>query len=109
MCNLLCFEVNFDKILLNKNFQTCIIFIQNNYIAAARLLGSLTQETLVFRYGSVVQTTSESSADRLKVDRTAESNGIHIFGNDSDQGRPIQILQLFCGKVDQSGVDQCFK
>ena len=42
------------------------------------------QETLVFRYGSVVQTTSESSADRLKVDRTAESNRIHIFGNDSD-------------------------
>ena len=40
---------------------------------------------MVFRYGSVVQTTSESSADRLKVDRTAESNRIHIFGNDSDQ------------------------
>ena len=54
-----------------------------------------TQETLVFRYGSVVQTTSESSADRLKVDRTAESNRIHIFGNDSDQGRRIQILQIF--------------
>ena len=55
----------------------------------------LTQETMVFRYGSVVQTTSESSADRLKVDRTAESNRIHIFGNDSDQGRRIQILQIF--------------
>ena len=55
----------------------------------------VTQETLVFRYGSVVQTTSESSADRLKVDRTAESNRIHIFGNDSDQGRRIQILQIF--------------
>ena len=54
-----------------------------------------TQETLVFRYGSVVQTTSESSADRLKVDKTAESNRIHIFGNDSDQGRRIQILQIF--------------
>ena len=53
------------------------------------------QETMVFRYGSVVQTTSESSADRLKVDRTAESNRIHIFGNDSDQGRRIQILQIF--------------
>ena len=55
----------------------------------------INQETLVFRYGSVVQTTSESSADRLKVDRTAESNRIHIFGNDSDQGRRIQILQIF--------------
>ena len=53
------------------------------------------QETLVFRYGSVVQTTSESSADRLKVDRTAESNRIHIFGNNFDQGRRIQILQIF--------------
>ena len=50
------------------------------------------QETLVFRYGSVVQTTS---TDRLKVDRTAESNRIHIFGNDSDQGKWIQILQIF--------------
>ena len=47
------------------------------------------------RYGSVVQTTSESSADRLKVDRTAESNRIHIFGNDFDHGRRIQILQIF--------------
>ena len=45
------------------------------------------QETLIFRFGSVVQTTSESSADRLKVDRTPESNRIHIFGNDSDQGK----------------------
>ena len=53
-----------------------------------------TQETLVFRYGTVVQT-SESSADRLKVDRRAESNRIHIFGNDSDQCRRIQILQIF--------------
>ena len=60
-----------------------------------------TQETLVFRYGSVVQTTSESSADRLKVDGTAESNRIHIFGNDSDQGRRIQILQIFSPSLTQ--------
>ena len=53
-----------------------------------------TQETLVFRYVSVVQTTSESAADRLKGDRTAESNRIQIFGNNSDQGRRIQILQI---------------
>ena len=38
-CNLLRFGVNFDKILLNKNIQKCINFIQNNDIAAARLLG----------------------------------------------------------------------
>ena len=37
-CNLLCFGVNFDQILLNKIFQKRIIFIQNNYIAAARLI-----------------------------------------------------------------------
>ena len=36
---LLRFGVNFDKILLNKNIQKRIIFIQNNDIAAARLLG----------------------------------------------------------------------
>ena len=33
-CNLLSFEVNFDKILLNKNIQKRIIFIYNNDIAA---------------------------------------------------------------------------
>ena len=37
----MCFEVNFDQILLNEKFQKRIIFMQNNYIAAARLLGSL--------------------------------------------------------------------
>ena len=70
---------------------------QSSYSSVTFKVTSLlyTQETLVFRYGTVVQTTSESSADRLKVDRTAESNRIHIFGNDSDQGRRIQILQIF--------------
>ena len=36
-CNLLFFERNFDKILLNKNIQNRIIFIYNNDIAAARV------------------------------------------------------------------------
>ena len=34
---LLSFGVNFDKILLNKIIQKRIIFIYNNYIAAARV------------------------------------------------------------------------
>ena len=37
--NLLCFGVNFDDILLNKNIQKRISFIQNIDIAASRLLG----------------------------------------------------------------------
>ena len=36
-CNLLCFGVKFDKILLNKNIQKRIICIYNNDIAAARV------------------------------------------------------------------------
>ena len=36
-CNILCFGVNFDKILLNKNIQKRIFFIYNNEIAAARV------------------------------------------------------------------------
>ena len=36
-CNLLSFEVNFDKIMLSKNIQKRIIFIYNNDIAAARV------------------------------------------------------------------------
>ena len=36
-CKLLSFEVNFDKILLNKNIQKRIICIYNNDIAAARV------------------------------------------------------------------------
>ena len=73
------------------------MFCDSNFVYIMLIIFNMTvtQETLVFRYGSVVQTTSESSADRLKVDRTAESNRIHIFGNDSDQGRRIQILQIF--------------
>ena len=37
--NLLCFGVNFDDILVNKNIQKRISFIQNSDIAASRLLG----------------------------------------------------------------------
>ena len=37
MCNLLCFGVNFDQSLLNKESKN--VFIQNSDIAAARLLG----------------------------------------------------------------------
>ena len=37
-CNLLCFGVNYDQILLNKKIQKRIFFIQNNDIAAALLL-----------------------------------------------------------------------
>ena len=36
-CNLLHFEINFDKILLNKNIQKRIICIYNNDIASARV------------------------------------------------------------------------
>ena len=42
---------------------------------------------MVFRFESVVQTTSESSADQLKVGRTSESNRIRIFGNDFDDSK----------------------
>ena len=47
----------------------------------------MAKQLMVCHFGSVVQTTSESSADRLKVGRTSKSNRIHILGNDSRQGK----------------------
>ena len=88
-------EICFTILILLMYNQRFIDFFILKIHCSVLLCILIAQETLVFRYGSVVQTTSESSADRLKVDRTAESNRIHIFGNDSDQGRRIQILQIF--------------
>ena len=50
---------------------------------------------MVCRFGFVVQTTSESSADRLKVGRTSESNWIRIFGNNSDDCKRNQCSSNF--------------
>ena len=61
-----------------------------------RLISSLTtQQTMVCRFGSVVQITSESSADRLKVGRTSESNWILIFGNNSGDCKRNQCSSNF--------------
>ena len=51
---------------------------------------------MVCRFGSEVQTTSESSADGLKVGRTSESNWILIFGNNySDDCKRNQCSSNF--------------
>ena len=55
----------------------------------------VTQQTMVYRFGSVVQTTSESLADQLKVGRTSESNWIRIFGNILTIVNVINALQIF--------------
>ena len=47
---------------------------------------------MVCRFGSVVQTTS---ADRLKVGRTSESNWILIFENNSDDCKRNQCSSNF--------------
>ena len=60
-----------------------------------RIDNIMSQQTMVCRFGSVVQTTSESSADRLKVGRTSESNWILIFGNNSDDCKRNQCSPNF--------------
>ena len=53
---------------------------------------SISQHILVCHVGSVVQTTS---ADRLKVGRTSESNRKRIFGNNSDDCKGNQCSSSF--------------
>ena len=45
-CNFLCFAVNFVQIVLHQKIQKRLIFIHNNYVAAARLLGCSYSYTL---------------------------------------------------------------
>ena len=56
---------------------------------------SISQQTLVCHFSSVVQATSESSANQLKVGKTSESNQKRIFGNNSDDCKGNQCSSSF--------------